>query len=504
MTMTTDYINFVNEHTGWSKKRDYVDKQMHKRASYEERVNGIPIEKGYKSDVIGITFKDNPDAARGKDAELVLMEEAGKFPNLKASYMATKPTLEDGAYITGQIVIFGTSGDMERGTVDFAEMFYSPNDYGMLPFENQWDEGAKAACSFFVPDFMTKPGFIDENGNSLQDHAKKFEEERRSELSGDGFNGHIQEYPFNPSEAFLVTSYNDFPVKELEAQLNRVRTDDVLKKAGQPVHLFRSDEGVVAKPDLKNKLVPINEFPYRGNDLKGAVVIYEHPIPNPPRGLYRLGYDPYRQDQSSGVSLGAVYVYKGNNSFSYTRDMIVAEYVGRPPLQSDFDAIVEMLSELYGGAEIMYENEVTAVSNYFTRRKKLHLLARQPDSVIKANVKNSTVSRVYGIHMNSKLKDAAEKYIKQWLLEERDVNEKGVKLLNLHFIYSIPLLQELIKYDRDKGNYDRVMALAMILFSLQNEELGKSFDKDPMEDAYEELNSLIKTKYKSKWPGQRR
>ena len=163
-----------------------------------------------------------------------------------------------------------------------------------------------------------------------------------------------------------------------------------------------------------------------------------------------------------------------------------------------------MLSELYGGAEIMYENEVTAVSNYFTRRKKLHLLARQPDSVIKANVKNSTVSRVYGIHMNSKLKDAAEKYIKQWLLEERDVNEKGVKLLNLHFIYSIPLLQELIKYDRDKGNYDRVMALAMILFSLQNEELGKSFDKDPMEDAYEELNSLIKTKYKSKWPGQRR
>ena len=50
-----------------------------------------------------------------------------------------------------------------------------------------------------------------------------------------------------------------------------------------------------------------------------------------------MGYDPYRQDQSSGVSLGAVYVYKGNHKFSYTRDTIVAFYVGRPNTTDDFN-----------------------------------------------------------------------------------------------------------------------------------------------------------------------
>lgn len=495
MTMSTNYLNFLNEHTGWAKKRDYVDGRFHVRASFEQRINGMPIEKGYKSDIIGVTFKDNPDAARGKDATLILMEEAGKFPNLKDSYLATKPTLEDGAYTTGQIIIFGTGGDMEKGTVDFAEMFYNPNDYRLLPFENIWDEGAQAACGYFVPDFKNKPGFIDGQGNSDKEGAKQFELDIRKGLSGDGFNGHIQEYPFKPSEAFLVSSYNDFPVQELQAQLTRVKTNDLFKKAGQPVHLYRDENGVQARPDLKGELMPITKFPWDKKNLKGAPIIYEYPLKDPPPGLYRLGYDPYRQDQSSGVSLGAVFVYKASNTFSYTRDMIVAEYVGRPATTSDFNSVVEMLSELYGNAPIMYENEVTSVKTYFERRKKLHLLARQPDNVIKANVKNSSVARVYGIHMNEKLKDAAEKYIKQWLLEERDTDENGNKLLNLHFIYSIPLLEELIKYDRKKGNYDRVMALAMILFSLQEDEEGKTYDNDPRSRYEEELVDLMKTKY---------
>src|SRR5690606_8433108 len=67
----------------------------------------IPIEIGYLSQVMALTFGDNPDAARGKDAKFVLFEEAGKFPNLKDSYNATEPGLTAGKYITGQIIIFG-------------------------------------------------------------------------------------------------------------------------------------------------------------------------------------------------------------------------------------------------------------------------------------------------------------------------------------------------------------------------------------------------------------
>ena len=66
MTMVTDYMNFLNEHTGWQKRRQVVDKINHKRASYLQYINKQAIEKGYKSEVEAITFKDNPDAARVK------------------------------------------------------------------------------------------------------------------------------------------------------------------------------------------------------------------------------------------------------------------------------------------------------------------------------------------------------------------------------------------------------------------------------------------------------
>ncbi len=67
----------------------------------------MPIEKGYKSQIIAVTFMNKPDAARGKDASLVFLEEAGTFENLKAAYWATRPTMEDGAFTTGMMVIFG-------------------------------------------------------------------------------------------------------------------------------------------------------------------------------------------------------------------------------------------------------------------------------------------------------------------------------------------------------------------------------------------------------------
>lgn len=104
----------------------------------------------------------------------------------------------------------------------------------------------------------------------------------------------------------------------------------------------------------------------------------------------------------------------------------------------------------------------------------MHLLAVQPDGVISKNIKNSRVARVYGCHMNEKLKDAGAKYIKQWLLEERDFDENGAVLTNMDYIYDIGLLEELILYNK-KGNFDRVMSLMQVMFQIEEEELGKEY-----------------------------
>lgn len=503
MGMVTNYINWLNKHTGWAKAREYVDKQDHRKASYKEEKNGIFLESGYQSQVMALTFKDNPDAARGKDAKLVMFEEAGKFPNLKESYTATEPSMMAGKYVTGQMVIFGTGGDMEKGTVDFAYMFYNPLEFNLLPFINIWDDNASnTKCGFFHPMFWNMEGFYDQQGNSDKKAAIEFEEEKRKKIINDSgssssVQGRMQEYPLKPSEAFLSVSFNDFPIEDLRNQLNIVNREKLYSKYGQAGTLYRDENGKVKfKPDLNNELEPLYFRENKTQTLRGAVIIYEYPIPNAPKGLYKSGHDPYRQQQSLSTqtpSLGSLYIHKGFEKFSYTRDFIVAEYVGRPNTSDDYNRNMEMLMELYN-CELGYENEVTEVLSYFTRKKKLHLLAAQPDAVIRANIKDSKVKRVYGIHMNEKLKDAGEKYIKRWLLRERDIDETGNKVLNLNLIYSPGLLEELIFYNR-KGNFDRVMALMILLMFIEEEDEEKEYQRKE-EEGHKELVTVMRSFYK--------
>jgi hypothetical protein len=479
MQMASDYLNFYNEHTGWAKKRDYVDKVDERKASFKKYQDGMPIEAGYHSTIKAITFKDNPDAARGKDAALLLFEEAGKFPNLQDSYEATEATLRSGRFITGQLLIFGTGGDMEKATVDFANMFYNPDLFQLMRFENIWDENSEASeCGFFHPFFWNNDGYYDKNGNSdvqtaIADEQKEREKLLKKSAGSKVLEGRVQEYPMNPSEAFLTVSHNSFPVIELRNRLNKLIKEELHFKIGQAGKLYRNENGDVKfSPDLTGELIPIWNRKPSTEDKTGAVIIYEYPVSGAPKGLYKIGYDPYAMD--NGESLGAIYVYKGTHKYSFTRETIVATYVGRPGEPDAMNKVFEMLCELYN-TQGMYENMVYHVKSYFTRRKKLHLLAAQPDQVISKSIKASGVQRVYGCHMNETLKDAGERYISQWLTEERDMDEQGNILTNIDFIYDPGLLEELILYNK-KGNYDRVIALMMVLIQCQEEELGKEYD----------------------------
>ena len=143
----------------------------------------------------------------------------------------------------------------------------------------------------------------------------------------------------------------------------------------------------------------------------------------------------------------------------------------------------------------MHENEVTHVKDYFRRRKQLHYLAYQPDEVIKKNVKNSKVNRLYGCHMIDQLKDAGEKYIKSWLLETLDFDDDGMPIRALDQIYSIGLLEELISYNR-KGNFDRVMALMQVMFQDQEDLHGKEYEpKSKGNTKAKQLLAMMDTMY---------
>lgn len=485
-TMAFNYVNFISQHTGWVYPRDVINQpgKGHIKASYVEYVNGVGTEKGFLSEIMSVSFKDDPDAARGKDAYDLIVEEAGAFGTpglLKDTLVAINDVVMDGDIKTGLITVFGTSGDMEGGTADYADMHSKPAAYGFMPFQNIWDENSEdSECGFFHPIQWNMPGYYDKEGNSDQDTAVKAEKKQRKYLLDKGATSadiqkRMQEKPLGPQEAFGMVSINNFPVLELKRQLDIVNSKNLQLTKGTPVNMYWDSQTKRVKvlPILDGTANPIYRMKPDNLSLEGCPIIYEYPIDNAPKGLYKIGYDPYRQQ--FGSSLAAIYVYKAIAKGESTKRIIVAEYVGRPYETDDVNNYAKLFAELYN-TQVMHENEVTHVKDWFRRRRLLHLLAAQPDAVISKNVKNSTVARIYGCHMNEKLKDAGEKYIKDWLTEVTDYDENGDPVRPIDRIYSVGLLEELIAYNR-KGNFDRVMALMQVMFQDQEDMEGKTYEK---------------------------
>ena len=503
-TMAANYLNFINANTAWVYPKDVVDKMDHVKASTIEYRNGVKIETGFMSEIMALTFKDNADAARGKDARDVIFEESGAFGTpglLKDSYVATQDCVMAGSIKTGMITIFGTSGDMEGGTADYSEMHSNPLRFGMLPFQNIWDEDSEdMKCGFFHPITWNMEGYYDKQGNSDTKGAKELELGQRKVLLDNGATSadiqkRMQEKPLGPFEAFGMVTVNNFPVLELKRQLDIVKGKNLHMIKGTPVKMFYDYERkkVMAEPILDGTANVIYRQKPDNTSLEGCPVIYEYPAEVMQQGAYKIGYDPYRQDK--GSSLAAIYVYKSVIIGHSTKRIIVAEYVGRPGEADDVNYIGRLFAELYN-TKIMHENEVTHVKDYFRRRKQLHYLAYQPDAVISKNVRNSKVARVYGCHMIDQLKDAGEKYIKSWLLDVLDFDEDGNPIRGLDQIYSIGLLEELISYNR-KGNFDRVMALMQVMFQDQEDMYEKTYEpKSKGSDKAKQIVDMIGNMYR--------
>jgi hypothetical protein len=97
--------------------------------------------------------------------------------------------------------------------------------------------------------------------------------------------------------------------------------------------------------------------------------------------------------------------------------------------------------------------------------------------------------------MNLQLKDAGERYVKDWLLTTLDFDEDGNPQRVIDKIYSVRLLEELIQYSR-KGNFDLVSSLFMCMFQVQEESLGKEYGEEKQNKNVKDLMSMMSDMYK--------
>lgn len=468
LTKAWDYMDFIDKNTAWGKKRS-VNTAMRKRAGFFTKDEfGNEVELGYKSEIIGVTLKDNPDIVRGKKAKLILFEEAGSFKELGAAWQIARPSVEVDGVAFGTMIAFGTGGDEESNFATLKDMFYKPKGYNCVELQNIWDENAvTSTCGFFIPqyanmDIRDDKGnriYMDDDGNTLRKLSLDFILEQRKEMIQNATNSvavdrYVCERCITPAEACLEFGGNIFPKKELQEQLARIRTNKQLQNHKQIGDLVQTPDGNISW--VIKKTGDITHYPLnKDDDPTGSIVIWEHPMKDAPFGLYIAGIDPYDHDQSGTNSLGSCIIYKRIQNIESYSDIIVAEYTGRPQAADDFYENVRKLL-IYYNARAMYENQNKGLFVYFANKHCDYLLADQPD-IINDIVGNSKVQRKKGCHMNKSIKAWGEGLIKDWL---NDINADGKK--NLYNILSEPLLEELIAYN-DIINTDRVMALMQVM-----------------------------------------
>lgn len=451
---------------------------------YYGKYAGIEVDKDHLFMLEDFTIVHN-------SSDTFIFEEAGKFDNLLSAYSFAEPLWRDGSIMIGVPLIFGTGGEMSRGTVDFNMMFYNPERYGLKAYENIYDEGASGNCGFFIDNMWYYPGkikkkffvegkekeqeydLVDKQGNSLRELAEeKLDQKRARAKEGDStfYNNFISQEPKTPKEAFMRTSGSPLPVKELTEHEANLRINP--KKWKGPEHIgyitFNAEKQIYEfKPDLQ--LSPVNNWPIKSDDNKeGAIVIWEHPQRKQdgtiPYGMYVAGIDPYSDDGSETSSLGCIIL---KNRFT---GRIVAEYTGKPYSIKTFYENCRKLLHYYEGTAL-YESNKKGIVSYFEKYNDTHLLADTPPYLRdKGYIKyNSIGNDTKGVKIQTRelILHGIGLY-KDWLNNPAVMQEESTeRYLNLHTIKSHPILHESIYWNADdhfgkKKNYDRISAFIVL------------------------------------------
>lgn len=108
LTKAWEIVDFVNEHTAWTKKSQKVNTKLHKRASFVIDNGATSLEVGYKSEIIGVSLKNDPDKHRGKRAKLMIFDEVGLMSNPKHAYTTARHGVEEDGVAYGLCILQGT------------------------------------------------------------------------------------------------------------------------------------------------------------------------------------------------------------------------------------------------------------------------------------------------------------------------------------------------------------------------------------------------------------
>jgi len=323
-------------------------------SGYEVTENGKPVEKGIKTEIYIRTAHNNPNILKGTYLNDVICEEAGEFENFKEFYSATKDALTDGGVQVGVMYIFGTGGNINKGSKDFKFVVENLKDFNAVMFvltgerfKKPYYGGAtmKGRVIGITPNLskIYKPYQLvgcEDTEAAKESILKEREELKKGELKL--YLEHLQNNPLNQAEIFRKMFSNNFDIQKLNSQQDAIASNRS-KYSKWKLEWVLKEDGTRQDP-LKVRAVAAKDT----DNESECVLILDgyHPAKNY-QGLYKGGVDGYDQDQGVSKSLGAMCVITSINNFGIPRYVPVATICTRPKKKEMFFEMCLKLSVYY-------------------------------------------------------------------------------------------------------------------------------------------------------------
>lgn len=413
------------------------------------------------------TFADDPLAANGTRPNRAFLEEVAFMNNIVEVLGALESTQASADYKNLVIYMLGTGGLSTHGAVTHTkEIFNNPEEFNCLAFEDSWEN--KGKIGYFLPGTHTINKFK-KGPNMLtdEDKAKMYIEEEIEKAKNSGnrrkYMAAIINMPLKPSDIFLTTEGNFFPIEDLRERLGEVEGNKKLLEASWKVQFHIKD----GKVDWSLSPKPVlREFPHRRGDvLDTAIEIWELPkmdaSQKPPFGRYLASLDPVDNDGGDDVDHSLM---SGFILDSWT-DKIVVEYTGRTKLAEEFYEQWRRCL-LYYNAICNYERNLKGFYSHMKNSNSLHLLADEPEILREKGLSKGagTGNQLKGVHLTVPIINWGIELILSWLNLKAYVgneNEEDITT-NLQTIKNPALLQELIAYNSEI-NADRVASMIHLM-----------------------------------------
>lgn len=376
-------------------------------SGYELMENGKTTLKNNACKIFVRTMHNNPNMFKGLFLNDVVAEESGEFENLCEFISATNDCLMDGDTQVGTFMIYGTGGNINKGSKDFKKVWENPNDYNAVKYLITGDRFKKpfyGGATRFGKDVSVTPNLLkkykpyqiigmEDTEAAMENIMAERERLKKGELKK--YMEHLQNNPINEAEIFRKMFSNNFDIQKINAQQDEI-TVNKNKYSKWKLEWVTNEKGERANP-LRVKAIPAKDTDDEGDCI---LILDEYHPDKKYKNLYVGGLDPYDQDKGVSKSLGAMCVMTRPNTFGIPFNMPVAVICTRPKRKEIFFDMCLKLSVYYDlvGNTLGDKAGSSGIIKWYENHNCMRYLAPRPK---KFESMNSEQSHEFWVSLNS-------------------------------------------------------------------------------------------------------